>query len=170
MRFFVVGPDGSNYGPADFAMLNQWIREGRIIPTTILEQEGTRQRVMAQSVAGLAFNQGFPQPPQQGYAPTGYPQPGNYQQGYPMAPGVYNTPYGFPSPLDDGSLEMKRCWKHLAYSVFCIPILFNITGIYLASRALRRGNSAAILGIVVHVMVAWVIYRAISGALQGLGL
>lgn len=53
MRFFVVSPDGQRYGPADLGTLGQWVREGRILPTHLLEEEGTGRRVQADQMPGL---------------------------------------------------------------------------------------------------------------------
>ena len=39
MRYFVIGANGELYGPADIATLNQWIAEGRLTPTSMLQEE-----------------------------------------------------------------------------------------------------------------------------------
>jgi len=53
MRHFVHGPDGQKYGPADFAMLQQWRDEGRLTPDTMLEPEVGGTPFSAKDVPGL---------------------------------------------------------------------------------------------------------------------
>ncbi|MGV3618609.1 MAG: hypothetical protein ACO1SV_25075 [Fimbriimonas sp.] len=55
MRYFVIGDQGQKYGPSDTAGLNQWIGEGRLLPTTILEEETSGMRSAASAVPGLQF-------------------------------------------------------------------------------------------------------------------
>lgn len=57
MEFLVLFPDGRSFGPADIPTLASWAKEGRLLPDTLLENLGTRQRVPARSVAGI-----FPSP------------------------------------------------------------------------------------------------------------
>lgn len=60
MRYFVIGDAGQKYGPSDIAGLNQWITEGRLLPTTMLEDEASGMRSAASAVPGLRF---APMPP-----------------------------------------------------------------------------------------------------------
>jgi hypothetical protein len=53
--YFVIAPDGSKYGPADELTLQQWIAENRLLPTTMLEDVATSNRVAASAVPGLTF-------------------------------------------------------------------------------------------------------------------
>ena len=53
MRYFVIGPAGEKYGPADVPLLNQWVREGRLLPGTFLEAEGNPARFPASALSGL---------------------------------------------------------------------------------------------------------------------
>ena len=50
----MVGTDGTLYGPAEMTMLNVWAAEGRVTPSTMLEEEGTGRRVLASQLPGLA--------------------------------------------------------------------------------------------------------------------
>jgi hypothetical protein len=98
MRYFVIGDDGQKYGPADVPTLNQWITDGRLLATTIVENEATGERMSAQAVPGLNFpiaappqssgpvgNYGAPSPmgtpAPTGYVPpaSAYPRPGSSQ-------------------------------------------------------------------------------------------
>ncbi|MGQ9487745.1 MAG: DUF4190 domain-containing protein [Armatimonadota bacterium] len=65
MGYFVIAHDGNRYGPADIAMLQQWVREGRIAPNTMLEDEATGAQIQASLLPELRYM--FPQsaaPPQ----------------------------------------------------------------------------------------------------------
>ncbi|MCW5943964.1 MAG: CD225/dispanin family protein [Fimbriimonadaceae bacterium] len=55
MRYYVTGDDGQRYGPADVPTLNAWAREGRLVATTRLVEEGTERSVFAAEVPGLSF-------------------------------------------------------------------------------------------------------------------
>jgi len=55
MRYFVIGPDGKSYGPAELAVLQQWVTEGRVVATSLLEVEETGQRVAASSIPELGL-------------------------------------------------------------------------------------------------------------------
>lgn len=55
VRYFVIGSDGSKYGPADAATLTQWAAENRLTPTSELENESTGQRMMASAVSAIVF-------------------------------------------------------------------------------------------------------------------
>jgi len=39
-QYFVAGPDGKEYGPADLETLRQWVREGRVVKATHIRKEG----------------------------------------------------------------------------------------------------------------------------------
>jgi hypothetical protein len=54
MEYYVIGPDGSKYGPADVDILNIWINEGRIIPSTKIETDSGTS-LMAMDVQGIVF-------------------------------------------------------------------------------------------------------------------
>jgi hypothetical protein len=57
-RWFVLSPEGSWYGPATIAELNQWISEDRIGPTTVLKPEQSAVRLAASMVEGLVWKEG----------------------------------------------------------------------------------------------------------------
>lgn len=54
-QYFVVGPDGNKYGPADTATLTQWAAENRLNPTSMLEEASSGMRIEAQRVSGIVF-------------------------------------------------------------------------------------------------------------------
>ena len=39
-QYFVVGPDGAEYGPTDLPGLMQWVREGRVLAQTLIRKGG----------------------------------------------------------------------------------------------------------------------------------
>lgn len=55
MEYMVIWSDGQKFGPADIAMLNQWIADGRIKPETELESVVDGTRLSAASLPGLNF-------------------------------------------------------------------------------------------------------------------
>jgi uncharacterized membrane protein len=38
-QYFVVGPDGTEYGPTDLPGLTQWVREGRVLAQTLVRKD-----------------------------------------------------------------------------------------------------------------------------------
>src|SRR5258707_14308817 len=102
--YSVVAPDGQFYGPADEAMLGQWVREGRVTSQTLLHCHDTNARVAAGTVPALQPLMGlspqqvnqFLQPPPQAAPPMGYAAPHPAQPyGQPAAPAP--LPYGTPA-------------------------------------------------------------------------
>lgn len=106
MRYFVIGPNGQKYGPADVPTLNQWSVEGRLFPQTMLEAEGSGAQVFASSVAGIQFPVGTPPPsavPAHHYAPT------------------YAEPYTPPQYAEEGS---GPAWAGIGLGVASIALSF----------------------------------------------
>jgi hypothetical protein len=54
-RYIVVLPNGERYGPATSEMLVQWAAEGRVLPTTVVEDAQTGRATTAASIPGLVF-------------------------------------------------------------------------------------------------------------------
>jgi len=52
--YFVIGADGSRYGPADIDTLVQWAREGRVLDSTTLIERGTERELPARSITAIA--------------------------------------------------------------------------------------------------------------------
>ena len=55
MNYFVVGPNGERYGPADLATLNQWVGEGRVKADSLVQAEGDIELVPASQIEGIAL-------------------------------------------------------------------------------------------------------------------
>ena len=82
--YSVVGTDGQVYGPVDMETLTQWIKEGRILPTTNLIDPLDGRTLQAQDAPVLygmfpTASAVPPNPPRMGQAPGYYPSssPGN---------------------------------------------------------------------------------------------
>lgn len=108
------------FGPADIPTLNVWVAEGRIVPTTLLQLEGSQSRIAASTVPGLVFGQG------QTYA-------------------AYT-----PQPTDTGQSELRAAWIAFAMSFFCVCINHVSTvasgfAVFLGFLAFRKGNSTAVV-------------------------
>jgi hypothetical protein len=99
MVYYVVGPDGNRYGPADLPTLNAWIAQGRIAPQSILEDAHTRSRTTAGMVPGLIF---AAMPPTAAPAPFPYSPPPAYSPGS-MTPFPPYAPSG-------NSTEVQLAW------------------------------------------------------------
>ncbi|MBI1331712.1 MAG: hypothetical protein GC165_02415 [Armatimonadetes bacterium] len=122
MNYFVIGNDGQKYGPADIATLNQWAQEGRLTPTTMLEDAATGQQTMASQMPGISFPVAAPGAPS--YGPT-Y-QAGNF------------TPGGM---MDDGSGDITKVWIFSVLAIIpCCPLIFGILAIVFASNAQKKGH------------------------------
>ena len=55
IKYFVIAADGQKYGPADVPTLNTWIAEGRLQPTTMLQEANSSVQVEAHGVPALKF-------------------------------------------------------------------------------------------------------------------
>jgi hypothetical protein len=121
LRYFVIAPDGSRYGPADLNTLKAWVAQGRITPDTILEEEASRQRVPARMVAGLFAAEG----------------PGSVPPvGQPMYPRRVETGRG---AANDGTVDVFLSYACSAMSILCCG-LFLFGAFMYASRAISKGN------------------------------
>lgn len=131
MAYYVLGEYGQKYGPADVAILNLWISEGRIAPATMLEDESSGSQVVASAVKGLQFvvmpnpalgNQApyqAPQYPQQPY------QSQPYQQPYQTQPYQPQAPIGAGSYASDAQFRRARS---LCLVSLVLTLIFPIAG------------------------------------------
>ena len=62
--YFVIGQDGSRYGPADVDTLVAWAREGRLVAQTTLIERGTDRRLVARDISAIAAVLTAPPSPQ----------------------------------------------------------------------------------------------------------
>jgi len=106
MEYYVIGPDGSKYGPATLETLNKWAAQGRVTATTIIERASDGVRGAASLLPGLAIPAGST-PPAAAPGPASAPPPGvaptavspGPQAGTPVPPaaGAPQTPPADPS-------------------------------------------------------------------------
>lgn len=119
MRYFVVSLDGQKYGPADIPTLQQWIGEGRIMPSTYLEEEIGGARMQAGGVQALRF------PVEPSMSPPVTTQP--YQSVYTNPMGDPNRPQDLSqNPYADGTYAYHQSYPGAeAYSVVARQNLNN---------------------------------------------
>lgn len=85
----MIGADGQEYGPAGVDALREWAQQNRVLPTTILKNAATGERVAASAVPGIFPQAAGPaQAPQQDWSrpPSASPYPRGPQ--YPPATGA----------------------------------------------------------------------------------
>ncbi len=142
MRYFVIAPDGSKYGPADVPTLKSWIAQGRIAPNTVLEEESSRQRVEARLVAGLFGGEVAP------YTPPPH-QPRHEQERGRAG--------------DSGNFDVVMSYICSSMSIICCG-LFIIGGFSYASRAISKGNRGGYTARIVAIifLILYCIFSVIS--------
>lgn len=133
MKYFVIGSDGSKYGPADTTVLTSWRQEGRLNDDTWLEEEGSSKRYQAKEILGPSQ----PTPPSQPVSP---PPPGGPE---PQAsPYPRQEPYQGP-PKDNGKVLVIFGWILAVTSLCCCPPLTGGAAIVLGVIAKKRGHPGA---------------------------
>lgn len=151
MTYYVVAPDGQKYGPGDVVTLNQWAQQGRVLPTTVLEDASTGARFAASQVPGMIFSA----PPTSDFG-----QPSSYQQ-YPR------TGYGV---TDNGDGDYQKALIFGIIGLLCCPVVFSSIGIYFASLAQRKGHPKAqsimtfcIISLVAGLVLGAILNTVVSG-------
>lgn len=149
MRYFVVDANGNRYGPVDIATLNAWAREGRVLPTMLIEEEASGIRSVASSVNGLFFP-GANAPPPVNYA--GYSRPG-------------------PGPMGGtAQSDLNAAWTFGIFGLLCCGLL-AIPGYLKAKSAQAQGHPGAqgaiILNMIVLVLMALAIVANVVVAASG---
>jgi len=138
MAFFVIAHNGQKYGPADLPTLNQWASEGRVLPTTMLEDSVTGARGVAQGIPGLSF----------------LPPPAVSNLSGPFPSGTPRVPY---VRTGDGSRQVTQAWifgslclvtiflfrSLIIPPLILIPVIFGALGVGAASRAEELGHPDA---------------------------
>lgn len=155
MNYFVIGPDGSKYGPADISLLNTWVAEGRVTPVTMLESD-TGVRVSAGTLQGLNFPAIPPQPFEYGGPQAG---PTWFSGGQ----SNYYRPQG--SMAGNSNIEVMLAWVFAGLSVFSVCLCgifsfaFTIAGIVLAVLAKNKNQPNAKAAMIVNIvlLVLWII-------------
>ena len=145
MQYFVLTPSGQKFGPADLYTLAAWVKEGRVLPNTILEESTTGQQVMANQVAGL-----------------GFPAPGNFYQG------VQPSPPSYPRIVDSPGDKLANTAKALGITGFFLCPIFSLIGIGVALMAMKHGSAKAkgamiicLGGLAIQVLLMVLFYRGV---------
>lgn len=159
MSYLVIWPDGRKYGPADEALLLDWLREGRITSETELEDEESGERLKAGDLPSL--RQATDDQPKE---PPPFKEP----------PGPQSTYYRSPQAQDGGSdvtLSIICSIGSFFFSFilcFCCPFgniivfCFPLYGLNLANQAMAKGHPSAPAARVVAIVCL------VLGALIGL--
>ena len=160
-QYFVIGPGGTKYGPADAPTLVKWKAENRLNDTSELEDAATGQRLMAGSLPGMAAAAAPTYNPvstyQQPTNPTGTP--------YAQAPQASGVSYGGVEP---GKQEVTQSFIAAAVGFFCCPYIGPGIGLFLGFKAKQLGNKNAVAAIVVNFVVLGI--ELIMGLLQLLAI
>jgi hypothetical protein len=131
MKFYVLGSDGNQYGPADVPTLKQWALEGRIQPTTSVKNADTGDALAASGIPGLFPDYVAPEPaplavPESaapamtvGAAEAGYGSQDAYRQSYSAQPRATQ-------PV--GALGDSFFWRAVIYSILALPLYFAFGG------------------------------------------
>lgn len=153
MGYYVQGGDGRKYGPADEATLRVWMGEGRVLPDTWLEEEGSGRRVLAKDLLGQAQSQ-----PQSPYA----------------SPGAFSQPPGPASPYprqsyatSNGQTEVVIGWVCAVISLGCCPPGFGAAAIILGFNAKKKGHPGGQTLIIAAVIM--MVVGIVVGVMLGLG-
>ena len=163
MQFNVVLPDGSRFGPAGLDMLNTWIAEGRLLPTSTLENTRTGELLLARDLSGLNWN---PHQPQQGYGQNYGGQPTSTVSQQPYMGGQQNwtqTPQYSPVPQQrsTANVDVYANWSFglsLA-SLICCCAPLSLVALALGYTARSRGSlqGGAAVGF------AWLVFLVTAG-------
>jgi len=147
MQYYVIGPDGNKYGPADVPTLKQWVAENRLQPDSMLEDFNSGQRMPAASVAGL-FGDGTTATATAG--PTMGPAGASP---YSEAPKPTGTVYNPGATYDNGQSDLNLSWIFLVIGFCVCPIIFPILGIWKANEAMKKGHPSANIAKILNIVV-----------------
>lgn len=142
MRYYIHAVDGQVYGPVELDGINEWIAQGRVVPTTLLQPENSQVRVAASTLPGLNWgdNQSF-----QSYTPQ---------------------------VLSTAKYELSGSWACFAASIIlcCLPsfgthISLGVGGLILATIAYRKGRVWALAPLILNLflVVFWIWTRRMTG-------
>ena len=163
LEYFVISPQGQEYGPADIAVLQQWIAESRIGPDTLLRPASGGATVAAGLVPGLfppsASNVPPPIAPGTGAASyAAYPQ-ADYSQAPQYAAPKSNDGMG----VIWGVIIRSALGVVLFFAFHGFGVVFSGYALYYAFQAKQSGHrygnvALAIAGAsTVAVVVGWIL-------------
>jgi hypothetical protein len=166
--FKIVGGDGKEYGPIDFATIQQWAREGRVAGQTQVWDSRTGQWQPAAQIAELAAIFNAPPPPPVA-APAAGPAPGVelaaqiLQRGYTVAFGDWlNQGWNFFKA--NMGLAIGACW-----AIFGLSICASLIGVIPCFGALVQLAFSLVIEPVLIGGVWYVLLRRLRGQPVGFG-
>lgn len=162
MAYFVTGSDGNQYGPVEGDVLQQWVREGRVLPSTMLKDAASGRDFAASSLPGL-FQPAAPQAPAPPMTPppgtgTGNPAQPNFSQ-----PNFSQAPQGVPYPRQSQQQRSSFYdadpfpWKAFIYPPLSLVWFFAFGGlgliwggygIYYAIQTQQSGSKYGLFAVV----------------------
>lgn len=182
MRYFVLDAQGNQYGPVDVPTMNEWVRQGRIMPHTQILVESTGKVIEAQRVPGLNLDLA----PGLGLNPGGpIRNDPNRPVGFPGVQSPYNMPpssgaFGGVGDAMAGAKDFNSAIMAVGASFLCcltiapLGIPLAALGIYFARRAQLAGHPgpqvatiAAIISLICSSIATLSLISSI-GILQGL--
>lgn len=161
MNYFVILPDGQQFGPATVDQLTQWASENRINRDTILRDASTGAQLRASDVPGIIWTtptvQAAPPPPFAGGVGYGAQMGAGYGQQMPN----YSAPPGYyPGSQDEGwavnqirdsnivLLVLMCLCCNLPMTIFCFAVMLMTRNQQVKDRA---------RGLLIFCVVLWVL-------------
>lgn len=78
MEYYVFGPNGERFGPADVELLNRWAKQGRVDNDTLVQALGSESKIPITMVPGFTAGPPIVNPrPSQGQTYVGAPMGSN---------------------------------------------------------------------------------------------
>jgi hypothetical protein len=130
MNYFVIGPSGQEFGPADVTLLRQWVAEGRILPGTTIRDSTTGQTMLASTLPSL-----FPIPIDGPGVYVPPPGPGQTFSGYPRLAGS-----------DYRSSDLTVAWILTGISFVVGPCICGVAGLVCAIIGMVFARKVTVAG------------------------
>lgn len=166
VNYYVIGPDGKEYGPVPVDTLREWAGEGRVHPHTQVRSFENGTVGPASSVPNL-----FPPP-----AAVAPPPQANYATN-PYANPTPHTGYRQPIPVDDNDTGplWQVLWRCAAAIVLFfvlhgIGLIFAIYGVVFAAQAKGSGNKYGTICLIISIVTLLIVVAGWFVRLSGGGV
>jgi hypothetical protein len=163
MKYFVITSDGQKFGPADIVLLNQWIVEGRLQPSAMLEEEGSNLQVRASTLPALRFPVAAPA----SAPPVAAPNANPYGPPQPMAsyqPQAFQARQTSPPGRNTSGVTNQILVGWACTLGAPVLIFFTAIGLFLIIFGVRAAASLYQQGLKGHAIALFII-NALSGVL-----
>lgn len=168
--YFVIGPDGSKYGPADVPTLSSWATENRLTSATEVEDAATGVRMTAAQIPGIVFPQATATSSSIYGGTVSNP---TSTAGYTGAanPAYASYPRDGGNSGDNGAGLITASFICSGLGLICCPCLFSVAGIILGVMGKNKGNDKGQLAIILGVaslvlgIVLGVVLQSVTGNL-----